>query len=494
MSYNNRSNNAIYYDTSKRSNNSSSSSGKRQRNLSPARKEGNGKSRYQYYSSSSSSLSRQRLNHHRSRSRSRSRSRNRSPLFNRTSNRHKDSYYSSSSGFKRMEERMNPMANKTLAVFNLDRRVREQDLYDLYGEFGCKKCQIITDKQTNLTRGFGFVSFAREEDAVKAKSKTNGKFLFNRQIRVDYSIVDRANSKFSNADSYCDDDSNDYSGYDRRNKSVSYSDQRKQSRSSVRSLRRSSRDYRRKSIDVNGSSRYRQRGRSNRRDSRSRSPYHHQTTRSSPARRKRIRRSSNSSNTSSFNNYNYNGSRNKCYSRGPRTPSTTPPPSSSSHSFQKYRTESISPPGQRSKQNTTSTTTMAIVGPRTPSTTPPPPPQPSSVGIVDVIEHTTTITTITTTNTVNINTKRFSDNYVRKSSSNGNSGNSSSNGQLFNSISSNSRGPRTPSATPPSSFPDNSSNHLILDHDEEDYVELDSSSIRSNTRSVSCERRLYIDC
>ena len=47
-------------------------------------------------------------------------------------------------------DRFNPARNDVLAVFGLDRRANEQDLFDLYKKYGCRECKIIIDKHVRF--------------------------------------------------------------------------------------------------------------------------------------------------------------------------------------------------------------------------------------------------------------------------------------------------------------------------------------------------------
>ena len=51
----------------------------------------------------------------------------------------------------RVEEliRSDPPENNVLAIFGLNKRVIEQDLFDLYRSFGVKECKVIIDKHVN---------------------------------------------------------------------------------------------------------------------------------------------------------------------------------------------------------------------------------------------------------------------------------------------------------------------------------------------------------
>lgn len=163
----------------------------------------------------SNSRSRQRINKYsRSRSVSRTRpskyrrSRSRSPL---GPNHHRSAYafrggyqqrpYNSKAGGRHLNgpyrspdsfyDRFNAPQNNVLAVFGLDKRANEQDLFDVYRKYGCKECKIIMDKHTGSPKGYGFVYFTRVEDASKARQKTDGFLLLRKNIRVDFSIGER---------------------------------------------------------------------------------------------------------------------------------------------------------------------------------------------------------------------------------------------------------------------------------------------------------------
>ena len=58
-------------------------------------------------------------------------------------------------------------------------------LRSLFSEFGeVSSAQVIEDRDTGRSRGFGFVEMASAEDAQKAISETNGKTIDGRQLNV----------------------------------------------------------------------------------------------------------------------------------------------------------------------------------------------------------------------------------------------------------------------------------------------------------------------
>ena len=73
-----------------------------------------------------------------------------------------------------------------LYVGNLPFSTNSDDLERLFGEHGSvSSAQVIMDRDTGRSRGFGFVTFTDEEAADKAVSAMNGFQLDGRPIRVD---------------------------------------------------------------------------------------------------------------------------------------------------------------------------------------------------------------------------------------------------------------------------------------------------------------------
>ena len=49
------------------------------------------------------------------------------------------------------------------------------------------ECRVITDRETGRSKGFGFVTFANEEEASRAVERFDGAELDGRNIRVNLS-------------------------------------------------------------------------------------------------------------------------------------------------------------------------------------------------------------------------------------------------------------------------------------------------------------------
>lgn len=76
------------------------------------------------------------------------------------------------------------MATK-LYVGNLNYQTESYDLRDLFAQYGdVVSTNIITDRETGRSRGFGFVEMSDEEGAENAKSALDGYEFEGRQLKV----------------------------------------------------------------------------------------------------------------------------------------------------------------------------------------------------------------------------------------------------------------------------------------------------------------------
>ncbi len=74
---------------------------------------------------------------------------------------------------------------RRLYVGNLAWTVTDQDLQDAFSEAGkVESSQVIMDRATNRSRGFGFVEMATDEAADAAIKRLNGRDIKGRPIRV----------------------------------------------------------------------------------------------------------------------------------------------------------------------------------------------------------------------------------------------------------------------------------------------------------------------
>ncbi|EIW70743.1 hypothetical protein TREMEDRAFT_28739 [Tremella mesenterica DSM 1558] len=83
--------------------------------------------------------------------------------------------------------------NRVLGVFGLSVRTRESDLEDEFMRYGdVEKVVIVYDqRQSDRSRGFGFITMRTVEDAERCIEKLNGLMLHGRAIRVDFSATQR---------------------------------------------------------------------------------------------------------------------------------------------------------------------------------------------------------------------------------------------------------------------------------------------------------------
>ncbi|KAM0861257.1 hypothetical protein ACQ4PT_045999 [Festuca glaucescens] len=73
-----------------------------------------------------------------------------------------------------------------LFIGGLSQFATEDSLSEAFAHYGqVLEATIVTDKMTSRSKGFGFVKFASEEEANKAREDMNGKVLNGRVIYVD---------------------------------------------------------------------------------------------------------------------------------------------------------------------------------------------------------------------------------------------------------------------------------------------------------------------
>ena len=76
------------------------------------------------------------------------------------------------------------MGNK-LYVGNLNYQTQEAELRDLFAQHGeVLSSNIVSDRDTGRSRGFGFVEMGTEEEARAAENALNGHEFDGRQLKV----------------------------------------------------------------------------------------------------------------------------------------------------------------------------------------------------------------------------------------------------------------------------------------------------------------------
>ena len=72
-----------------------------------------------------------------------------------------------------------------LLIRNLARTTTEKELQALFTPFGTvQSCDLVIDKDTGESKGFGFVEMPRQGDAKAAMKSINGKEIAGSKLRV----------------------------------------------------------------------------------------------------------------------------------------------------------------------------------------------------------------------------------------------------------------------------------------------------------------------
>jgi len=74
---------------------------------------------------------------------------------------------------------------KNLFVGNMNFQTTESDLRALFEQFGeITRVQVMTDRETGRSRGFGFVEMADDDAAAQAIAALNGREIDGRALNV----------------------------------------------------------------------------------------------------------------------------------------------------------------------------------------------------------------------------------------------------------------------------------------------------------------------
>ena len=72
-----------------------------------------------------------------------------------------------------------------LLIRNLARTTAEADLQNLFAAFGhVQACDLVLDKKTGISKGFGFVEMPKPGEAKAAMKGLNGKLVDGSKLRV----------------------------------------------------------------------------------------------------------------------------------------------------------------------------------------------------------------------------------------------------------------------------------------------------------------------
>lgn len=78
---------------------------------------------------------------------------------------------------------------KKLFVGNLDFSINQDKLKEIFASYGSiVSANVVTDRFSGRSKGFGFVEFEKEEDAMKALGELNDSDQMGRKIAVKEAI------------------------------------------------------------------------------------------------------------------------------------------------------------------------------------------------------------------------------------------------------------------------------------------------------------------
>jgi nucleolin len=83
---------------------------------------------------------------------------------------------------------VNNPPSKTLFVGNMSFEMSDKDLNDLFRNIrNVMDVRVAIDRRTGQPRGFAHADFVDVASATKAKEELNGKEIYGRQLRIDFS-------------------------------------------------------------------------------------------------------------------------------------------------------------------------------------------------------------------------------------------------------------------------------------------------------------------
>merc|ERR1712154_244864 len=117
---------------------------------------------------------------------SRSRSRSRSPARESFRSRYEKDENKDSTG----KWKKNETPSNCVGVFGLDWNTSERELERKMSRYGkVVKCVMVMNRAERRSKGFGFVTYDRIDDAVEAVQDMNGRTIEGRAVRVDFSYT-----------------------------------------------------------------------------------------------------------------------------------------------------------------------------------------------------------------------------------------------------------------------------------------------------------------
>ncbi|ORZ08929.1 hypothetical protein BCR42DRAFT_300923, partial [Absidia repens] len=86
-----------------------------------------------------------------------------------------------------------------LYVKNMDHQISNHHLHTLFGKFGrIISARVISHSVTKQSKGYGFVSFSREDEAARALEEMNGLVVFSKPLYVSYHVPKKGRNDQTN--------------------------------------------------------------------------------------------------------------------------------------------------------------------------------------------------------------------------------------------------------------------------------------------------------
>jgi RNA recognition motif-containing protein len=102
-----------------------------------------------------------------------------------------------------------------LHVGNISFKTTSQDLHDLFATVGSvTSCDIIEDRMSGRSRGFGFIEMASQAESENAIAQLNGRELDSREITV--ALAKPKEPRGQAGETHGDYQSENYTGYTSR--------------------------------------------------------------------------------------------------------------------------------------------------------------------------------------------------------------------------------------------------------------------------------------
>ncbi|ORZ26053.1 hypothetical protein BCR42DRAFT_401489 [Absidia repens] len=101
-----------------------------------------------------------------------------------------------------------------LYVKNMDPLITNEHLEELFGKFGrIISARVISHPTTKQSRGYGFVSFSREDEAAHALNEMNGQVVFSKPLYVSYHEPKKGRNDNNNSNNNNNNNSNNNNNY-----------------------------------------------------------------------------------------------------------------------------------------------------------------------------------------------------------------------------------------------------------------------------------------